>query len=269
MLLIAAAAGCYTGPNLSAGASPSTSVAPTAPAASGDLPCDVADLLTTSCSSCHGEPLSGGAKNRLLDAADLAAPSKIDPSKTIADDCIQRMKDASKPMPPTGALADDRIAVLEAWVAGGMPKGACETTNGSTPTVCTSGTMWTRGDHGSKSMHPGKACIACHSTTEEDDAPIYSIAGTVYPTAHEPDDCYGATSGATVVITDAKGASHSLAINSAGNFYTRSAIATPYTAKVIAGGKTRVMETPQTEGDCNSCHTERGASDAPGRIMTP
>ena len=27
--------------------------------------------------------------------------------------------------------------------------------------------------------------------------------------------------------------------------------------------------TPQTNGDCNSCHTEAGSNKAPGRVMTP
>jgi len=29
------------------------------------------------------------------------------------------------------------------------------------------------------------------------------------------------------------------------------------------------MTTPQTDGDCNGCHTELGSNDAPGRIMLP
>jgi predicted CXXCH cytochrome family protein len=29
------------------------------------------------------------------------------------------------------------------------------------------------------------------------------------------------------------------------------------------------MTTPQTNGDCNSCHTPDGASNAPGRIIAP
>ena len=30
--------------------------------------------------------------------------------------------------------------------------------------TCTSGTMWTQGDHGSDDMNPGRACITCHTT---------------------------------------------------------------------------------------------------------
>ena len=267
------AAGCYTGATLDPNAAaPVTSIAGTTPAAAtGDLPCDVAALLADACSSCHGDPLSGGAKNRLLDATDLGAPSKLDPSKTTADDCVARMKDPSRPMPPTGQLAADKVALLESWVAAGMPAGTCSSnTSGAsptnTPTVCTSNQQWTRGDRGSQSMHPGVACIDCHSKS---DGPLYQVAGTVYPTAHEPDDCYGASGSATVVITDANGTAYSLPVNSAGNFFSRTRIATPYTAKVISGGKTRAMVGAQKNGDCNTCHTEQGTETAPGRIMAP
>jgi hypothetical protein len=116
-------------------------------------------------------------------------------------------------------------------------------------------------------MRPGEACIACHSSGE---GPRYSIAGTVYPTAHESNDCNGASDpNVQVVITDATGATITLPLNSAGNFESRQSIATPYTAKVISGTKVRAMATPQTSGDCNSCHTEQGNNGAPGRIIAP
>jgi hypothetical protein len=214
----------------------------------------------------------------LVSLADLSAPSKSDPSKTMAEEAVARMKDKGQPMPPTGLLSADRVAVLEDWVNAGMPSGACDAgapsdtsvgagTPVDTPTVCTSKKTWTRGDHGSSQMHPGKACIDCHSSS--DDAPTFSIAGTVYPTVHEPDDCNGVNGAATVVITDANGKTYSLQANTAGNFYSTSQIAMPYSAKVVVGGKTRAMSAKQKTGDCNSCHTEQGATKAPGRIMTP
>lgn len=100
------------------------------------------------------------------------------------------------------------------------------------------------------------------------------IGGTVYPTAHEPNDCNGvngSTDGATVVITDSTGATFTLSVNSVGNFYSQSSgnIVMPIQAKVVQGGKERAMATPQSTGDCNSCHTETGTSSAPGRIMLP
>jgi hypothetical protein len=110
-------------------------------------------------------------------------------------------------------------------------------------------------------MRPGDDCGNCHS---------FFVAGTVYPTAHEPLLCDGTTAaGTTVVITDATGAVTSLTLSSAGNFYSDAVVATPFQAEVVYNGLIREMATPQVNGDCNSCHTEQGASGAPGRIMLP
>lgn len=136
----------------------------------------------------------------------------------------------------------------------------------ATPVVCTSGTKWTRGDRGSQSMHPGVACIDCH---DKNFGPTLTIAGTVYPTAHEPDDCNGVNGTVKIVITDANNKTFTLTANSAGNFYTQSDIAMPFKAKVVSGTKERAMTASQTTGDCNSCHTVAGTQDAPGRIMAP
>lgn len=272
---VAAAAGCYSGPSLSdSSQAPDAAVSPNLPAGA-DLPCEVAELLTTSCSQCHGEPLAGDAKNRLLSAADLKAPAPSDPSQTNIQLAIARMKDTKKPMPPGAPLGADQVAILEKWVADGMPAGTCAASGGTdynTPTVCTSNTYWTRGDHESEDMHPGVACIDCHRRKH---GPPLTIAGTVYPTAHEPDDCNG-IGGATVVITDATGATFKAPVRASGNFKLTKTITPPYSAEVqVAGKAPRKMATKQTDGDCNGCHTEKGtttassATPAPGRIMTP
>jgi hypothetical protein len=143
----------------------------------------------------------------------------------------------------------------------------------NTPVVCTSGTTWTGGDSANPLMHPGVACDTCHKLLGSATKFPFDMAGTVYPTAHEPDDCNG-VQGAQVIITDASGTDHTLQVNAAGNFYNLNyvglgAISTPYTARVVANGKTRVMVGPQTSGDCNSCHSEQGTQAAPGRIMMP
>jgi mono/diheme cytochrome c family protein len=59
--------------------------------------------------------------------------------------------------------------------------------------------------------------------------------------------------------------------NAAGNFFQESmtALSTPYTAKIIKGGKERAMTASQTTGDCNTCHTAEGANGAPGRLLLP
>jgi hypothetical protein len=143
--------------------------------------------------------------------------------------------------------------------------------------TCTSGKTWTLGDRGSSLMHPGGACMTCHA--KNPNAPLFSIAGTVFPSGHEPDDCNGAngaTLGLQVVITDAKSKVTTLGVNSVGNFYSFDpsqggpAIAFPIHAKVVEnGGKERAMTAAQSNGDCNSCHTQNGANSAPGRIAAP
>ncbi len=204
---------------------------------------------------------------------DLTKPSYSDASSSMAQVAVSRMQDPTSPMPPAPASAvpADAIAAFKAWVDGGAPTGNCATAGNpyDTPTVCTSNSMWTRGNRGSASMHPGGACNACHSSS--DDGPSFSIAGTVFPTAHEPDDCNGASgaSGVQVVITGANGQTLTLKPNSVGNFFSYSSVSLPYTAKVVSGGKERAMGTAQTDGDCNGCHTLTGSNGAPGRIMAP
>jgi hypothetical protein len=234
----------------------------------GDLPCDVQAVLDADCTSCHGNPPSGGAPMALERYADLAAPGTGGVS--IAQRAWIRMTSTTTPMPPAPAspvpAAD--VATFKAWLDAGMPMGSCGTSDPfAGPPTCTSGTYWTGGE-GSSRMHPGVACIACHAQTGGE-APRYTIAGTVYPTGHEPDNCNGEPGGATVVITDANDATYTLTVNSAGNFSSRLAVAFPIRAKVVQNGNERVMATPQSTGDCNTCHTQDGASSAPGRIVTP
>ena len=301
-LALATAAGCYTGPNgdlTAATRGPGVSADGTEPtpvddgtAADGKppvadgLPCDVAKVLATSCTDCHGARLTGGAPNHLVTYDDLVARSEEQPTKTIAEVSLARMKATNKPMPPDGDIGADDVAVLERWISAKMPKGSCATqtaapdggpmpTDGGVsappkdaapaPAVCTSGTTWAQGTPASALMAPGKACLACHAATG---GPTFTIAGTVFPTLHEPDSCNGVTGGVTVVIVDAAGKSHSMPVNAAGNFTRITGIPMPYKAMVVNGTKVREMKTPQTDGDCNGCHSEQG-NGAPGRVMAP
>ena len=115
-------------------------------------------------------------------------------------------------------------------------------------------------------MYPGWDCNNCHRSNGE--GPMFSIDGTVMPGVHEADGC-GGTAGATVRITDANGVVHELGTTQTGNFYTTARIATPYTATVSYGGRELAMVTPQSDGDCNSCHSVEGTGGAPGRIYEP
>ncbi|MEZ4444653.1 MAG: hypothetical protein R3B72_36600 [Polyangiaceae bacterium] len=134
--------------------------------------------------------------------------------------------------------------------------------------VCTSGQTWNSGSDGGESMYPGQACNDCHQT-EKPDA-IFTFAGTVYPTAHEPDDCLGAA-GAQIEIVDDAGAVTTTTTNGSGNFTLNGSFAFPVKVRVIAGGKSLPMVTAlqPADGDCNLCHTQNGADDAPGRIILP
>ena len=230
-----------------------------------DLPCEVQTALSTRCWTCHGETPSAVGVPSLMSVAAFMAPSRTDPSQSIGAVATARMQSTTSPMPPLPATAAtaDEIAVIAGWVAAGYPTGS-----GCSP-VCTSGRTWRGGNDGSPEMNPGMACIQCHQASDE--GPRFSIAGTVYPTLHEPDLCDGAppASGAQVIITGADGRTLTLAPNAAGNFYSETRVAGPYRAKVVTSGGERAMTAAQTSGDCNSCHGLAGANGAPGRIMLP
>ena len=306
-IALATAVGCYTGPDATltpATAGPDAAAGDRPPSRAGDdprgggveagvgaadgVPCDVADLLASSCIRCHGAKPSKGAPMSLVTYDDLVAPWDDDPTRTIASVALERMKATQSPMPPDGPLAASAVAVFEAWVGAGTPRVACGSekttadagppsepvdagplTDGAAaldPSVCTSGTTWTPGSPPSALMAPGKRCLGCHYVSG---GPSLTLAGTVYPTLHEPDGCNGTGGGnVSVVIVDAAGKSHTVPVNAAGNFLRVTGIPMPYTARVVNGPKVRAMRTPQTDGDCNGCHSEVGTQ-SPGRIMAP
>jgi len=240
------------------------------------LPCDVAGVLQKYCVACHGATLAGGATVH-LNSADALRTARD--GSTVAELSLERMRSTTSPMPPVGArVSEAEIALLDAWVQDGMPDGSCSTIAVDDPfaaePTCSTGKFWTGGDKGSPLMHPGKACIDCHQRgVRGERGPPFALAGTVFESGHEPDDCNGVNGKvetATVEITDANGRVTRLSVNAAGNFYLEGlSLRTPYTAKVSYQGRTRSMATPQTSGDCNSCHTQSGAEGAPGRIALP
>ncbi|MBX3185358.1 MAG: hypothetical protein KF819_00020 [Labilithrix sp.] len=280
----AAVVGCYTGPELDAASGSSTSpdAGPSAAAVRG-LPCDVVDVLTRRCVSCHSDPPRKGALTSLTSREALMAPWEGSPS--LAQASVDRMRDAASPMPPDALPPESEIAILSRWIEQGMPEGTCAapTDPAPVPAQCTSGRFWTKDDDdGDVLMTPGRACISCHleenaahekkhddDDDDDDEAPVFTAAGTVYPTLREPDDCFGlGTLDAKVVIEGADGVKQTLSVNRAGNFMTELPIALPYRASVVRDGKTRAMKTAQKSGDCNTCHAAN-AVDAPGRILAP
>ena len=240
------------------------------------LPCDVAQALTA-CQACHGPTLAGGAPFTLVSLGDLTQTSPNYSDQTVAQRAVARMSDPTIPMPPhplDSAVQSD-IDAIQNWIDAGYPAGSCtpDPTGGTNPyatpeNACTNGKSGV--NYGSQFMFPGNACISCHQTNY---GPLFTIAGTVYPSAHETDSCNGSVgTGVSVIITDSNNRTVTLAPNATGNFYSYSAITPPYTVKLSYQGRERDMTgliTAPTNGDCNSCHTMDGSNGAPGRIMLP
>jgi mono/diheme cytochrome c family protein len=220
---------------------------------------------------------SGGIDDRALAARQYQETTDVElPPVDGTAGAASDEGDDGEPMPPPIATDQPDAAAPEPPAPSVL----------NAPPMCTSGTSWVD-EHESEAddddeeelevegdprMHPGVACVSCHSVH---DGPRFAIGGTVYPSAHEPDDCNGLDGqGAletSVVITDATGRVLTLAVNAVGNFHSDEAdsIVMPIRAKVVQGGVERVMFGERMTGDCNSCHTQDGANGAPGRILTP
>jgi hypothetical protein len=199
------------------------------------------------------------------------------------------------PLPPVPAA---EINAFDTWVAGGMPAGHCDGTPdaGMVTLTCTSGQSWTGGNNGAFDMNPGWACVSCHlgnnfngqnpppPKSKVDEA--WFFMGTVYPSLNERDRCKARPpSSVRVEILDMSGnvvvtmtpsansgnfASDSRLAHSTRAFrYNATNVPLPYRARVWNGEASRTMMTPQTVGDCNTCHTERGSNGAAGRIVYP
>ncbi len=238
------------------------------------LPCDVAAVFTTYCASCHGATPAGGASDSLVTRDQLLGDSSLRPGTNLLSLAIARMRDGSMPPAPAAHVPPAEIDLVDAWSTAGHPEGSCSLAPDpfAAPDGCASGTRWTGGNHESPLMRPGGACISCHTSMRE--GPALTIAGTVYGSGHEVDDCNGAASSATspvvVEVTDATGRVYALTPNAAGNFMqVGGGVTLPVTARVLFEGRERRMITAATSGDCNGCHTLRGASGAPGRILVP
>jgi len=244
-------------------------------AMSSDLPCEIQSLLAAKCLGCHNTNPPGA----LASSADFHRASQFDSRRTAGDVAVERVSlttNLRMPPAPLAPATNAEVAALTAWVKSGAPAASCGERVGvtpnpyDTPTVCTSMKTWTGGNRESPLMRPGGACISCHE--QEGEGPAFALAGTLFPTPHEPNDCNGVgnAAGAQIIITDADGAVHTLAVNPAGNFFLETrGFAFPYRAKVLYEGRERVMVGAQMSGDCNGCHTPDGQENAPGRIFLP
>jgi hypothetical protein len=164
---------------------------------------------------------------------------------------------------------------------GGTGGGAPPDTTFDGSSSCQSASFYV--GHQGTDMRPGEACVACHTLNHQGSfgPPIFTFAGTVFSEGHALNHCLPtadettALKQAQVVITGADGTQLTLPLSlntlsgEIGNFSTTKTLQMPYTAKVVYAGKERAMTTPQSTGDCNSCHTVTGANGAPGRIALP
>lgn len=255
-------------------------VSVTAPTFDG-LPCAVKTVLQDRCTGCHGATLAQGAPYGLSTRAELAmtAPAPYD-GGTRADRSLVRMAFTLSPMPPapSGLATAAELATLASWVDAGMPAGSCA----APVPVCSSGSTWQ--DLGDRSrndnMAPGGACQSCHARNREGPRDVFM--GTVYRDLHQTDDCNASggsvaiPTGLVVDILDSASGAVVLTfpvLSPSGNFRSRSATWSmpSFRAQVRnpATGAVRQMMNPVGDGDCNTCHTARGTSGAPGRIIWP
>ena len=143
--------------------------------------------------------------------------------------------------------------------AGGATGYSATTDPLSAAAKCSSGRTWSVGN--GETMMPGDRCQGCH---------VWTAAGTVYPTGHEPTYCNGLSdTSVSIVITDSQCRVVTLMPNAAGNFYTKATLVGELAVKVIKGGTVRRMVKRAPHGECNACHTPEGIQGAPGRIVPP
>jgi len=263
-----------------------------APAGTGNytgLPCDVQAVIENRCIACH----DGKTAFAMQSFNDFIRNSTVDPTKTIAQEAVIRMKatDATRmPKPPAAPAEPDEIQAFEDWVNGGTKRNPDSCTDpppdggtagdagpffdagpeaGDGGLQCSSGILWNKGEIKDPEMHPGRACNACHQIN----GPNTRLAGTVYPTLNEVDDCYGKAPPPTLTVrvTDKTGKVYTMTANKAGNFFllNQGTPRAPFRAEITDGTKTRKMMGTVTSGDCNSCHTQTGKNNAPGRILIP
>lgn len=267
----------------------------------GVEPCEVNTLLWTHCVGCHSEVGPGDGVFTSLEA--LRATPPDGGTQTWAERAVVRLHEPVFTMPPLGVpkLTPAEIALFTAWVEEGAKAKTCAPpplrsfglpTDGGVS--CSSGIFWNNpadrsgavvASHtGDGKMFPGRACIVCHDdfiARGQDAGFDLWVGGTVYPTAHEANDCAGFPGPPSagelpdlrVRITDANGVVYTRPVNSSGGFGVWPSIAPnfkfPYTAAVLYQGRERRMSASQMNGDCNLCHTVFGAENAPGRIVIP
>ncbi len=115
---------------------------------------------------------------------------------------------------------------------------------------------------------PGQPCTTCHDG-KLGSPPEFSVAGTIYRNATDPEPARGAT----VMLTAADGATYQATTNGAGNFYVTPQQFTPsypMKASVAFGGVTvKMFSEIGRAGACGDCHSAPARSTSAGHIFVP
>lgn len=110
-------------PNALPSTEPGATTTPNTATAPSGLPCDINNLLTTRCQTCHSANPQYGAPMPLVTWDDLQRPASMDPTKKVYQRVQERVHSVDQPMPPGSQprLSDQEIASLDAWIAAGAP----------------------------------------------------------------------------------------------------------------------------------------------------
>jgi len=108
--------------------------------ATGDIPCDVFEVIHRACNPCHTNPPINGAPFPILTYEDTQEPYGIASKRFLAMNQVIR-PGGTPPMPPSGALSAQDLKVLTGWLdacAPPTPEGkGCECTTPTTGMGCT------------------------------------------------------------------------------------------------------------------------------------
>jgi hypothetical protein len=100
------------------------------PTPTGDLPCDVLEVVGTRCQTCHAATPLFGAPMPLVTSAHFHAPAPTMPAEAVHERAMVRIHSTTSPMPPVTApaLSTTELATLDAWLAAGAPMRAAGVT---------------------------------------------------------------------------------------------------------------------------------------------
>jgi hypothetical protein len=112
----------------------------------------------------------------------------------------------------------------------------------------------------------GQPCLTCHDGAATD-PPQFSVAGTVFLYGNS----LAPAVGATLLLTDASGATASATTNAVGNFYLTPGAFAPrfplYLSRVALGSAVVSMQSHiGRNGSCAGCHADPAGPDSPGHV---